>query len=71
MRSRPARLAGKAFRLTLYAIVGVLAVRFFADSLLSEGWTPRTFFALLLLTGAVSLVWRAALDVAKIAKKLR
>lgn len=71
MRSRPARLAGKAFRLTLYTLLGVVAVRFFADALLTEGWTPRTFFALLLLTGALSLVWRAALDVAKVAKKLR
>jgi hypothetical protein len=71
MRTRPVRLAGKAVRLTLFALLGVVAVRFFTDALLTEGWTPRTFFALLLLTGAVSLVWRAALDVAKIAKKLR
>ena len=71
MRSRSVRLAGKAVRLVLFAIFGVFAVRFFSDALLSEGWTPRTFFALLVLTGAVSLVWRAALDVAKIAKKMR
>jgi multisubunit Na+/H+ antiporter MnhE subunit len=71
MRSRSLRLAGQAVRLALFAIFGVIAVRFFSDTLLDEGWTPRTFFALLVLTGAVSLVWRAALDVAKIARKTR
>ena len=71
MRSRSVRLAARAVRLTLFAIFGVLAVRFFTDALFTEGWTPRTFFALLVLTGAISLVWRAALDVAKVARKAR
>ena len=71
MRSRSVRFAGKAARLALFVLFGVFAIRFFSDALFSEGWTPRTFFALLVLTGAISLVWRAALDVAKVARTAR
>ena len=71
MRSRSVRLAGRAVRLALFALFGVFAVRFFSDALLSEGWTPRTFFALLLLTGALSLVWRATLDLARASRRRR
>ena len=68
---RSAKLFRHMVKLTLFAAAGAVAVRFFAGSLLVEGWTPRTFFALLLLTGAVSLVWRSALDVAKVARRMK
>ena len=72
MRGRSRRkLLKNVLKLTLFAVVGALAVRFFSETLLTEGWTPRTFFALLLLTGAVSLLWRSALDVAKAARRTR
>lgn len=71
MASRSLRLFGHAVRVVLFAIVGVMSVRFFSDALRSDGWAPRTFFALLLLTGAVSLLWRAALDFAKVARRRR
>ena len=71
MRARSARLFKHLVKLVIFVAAGALAVRYFAGSLLVEGWTPRTFFALLLLTGAVSLVWRSALDVARAARRLR
>ena len=71
MRSRSVRFAGQLVRLTIFALVGLAALRFFSDALFTEGWAPRTFFALLLLTGALSLVWRATLDFARAARRLR
>ena len=71
MRSRSARFLGQLVRLSLFAVAGFAALRFFSDALFTEGWTPRTFFGLLLLTGALSLIWRAALDFAKAARRLR
>lgn len=71
MPSRSLRLAGHVVRVTLFVLVGIMAVRFFTDALSSDGWAPRTFFALLLLTGAVSLVWRSALDLVKVARRRR
>ena len=71
MRSRSRRLLKHALKLTLFGAAGVLALRFFYETLFAEGWTPRAFFALLLLTGALSLVWRSALDVARAARRGR
>jgi hypothetical protein len=70
-RSRSVRLLGHLVRLTLFALAGIAALRFFSGVLLTEGWTPRTFFALLLLTGALSLVWRATLDLARASRRRR
>ena len=71
MASRPLRLFGHVVRLTLFILVGVMAARFFSEALSTDGWAPRTFFALLLLTGAMSLVWRSALDLVKVARRRR
>jgi hypothetical protein len=71
MRSRSVKLLGHLVRLTLFAVMAYGATRYFTGTLLDEGWRPPTFFALLVLTGALSLVWRAALDVAKIARRMR
>ena len=71
MRARSARLIKHVVKLALFVAIGALAVRFFSETVLVEGWTPRAFFALLLLTGAVSLVWRSALDVARAARRLK
>jgi hypothetical protein len=70
MRGRR-RLLKNVLKLTLFVLFGVFAVRYFSGALLTEGWTPHTFFALLVLTGAVSLVWRSALDVAKAVRRSR
>ena len=70
-RARSAHLFKHMVKLALFLAVGAVAVRYFVETLLVEGWTPHTFFALLLLTGALSLVWRSALDVAKVGRRLR
>ena len=71
MRSRTRRVVGHSVRLALFLAIGVLAVRYFLDSLSAGGWTPRAMFAFLLVTGAASLVWRAALDLRKARSRRR
>lgn len=68
---RSVRLSGHLLLFALLVLAAIAAVRFFWGALEVEGWTPRTFFALLLLTGAIALVWREALTVRKAAKRLR
>ena len=68
---RSVRLTGHLLLLALLALAAIAAVRFFWGSLDAEGWSPRTLFALLVLTGALALVWREALSAAKLARKLR
>jgi hypothetical protein len=70
-RARSAHLFKHMVKLALFVAAGAMAVRYFVGTLLAEGWTPQAFFALLVLTGAVSLVWRSALDVAKVARRLK
>ena len=65
LRSRKMRLVGHSIRLALFLLAGVMAVRYFLDALETGGWTPRAMFAFLLVTGAVSLIWRATLDLRK------
>lgn len=65
MRTRTRKLLGHSVRLALFVLAGVAALRYFLDSLGAGGWTPRTTFGFLILTGAVSLVWRATLDLQK------
>ena len=70
-RSRLLRTAGHGIRLALFLLAGVAAVRFFLDVLTVRGWGPGAFFGLLLITGAVSLVWRATVDFRKSVRRLR
>lgn len=70
-RARAVRLLGQTVRLSLFALAGVAAARFFWSALSSEGWTPRAFLGLLLVTGAVSLVWRGYLDFRKAYRRYR
>ena len=70
-RARSAHLFKHMVKLAVFVMAGAVALRYFVGTLLVEGWTPQTFFALLVLTGAVSLVWRSALDVAKVARRLK
>lgn len=68
---RSVRLTGHLLLLALFALAAVAALRFFWGALETEGWSPRTFFALLVLTGAVALVWRETLSTTKVARRLR
>jgi hypothetical protein len=70
-RARALRLLGQGVRLALFALAGVAAARFFWDALASGGWTPRAFLGFLLVTGAVSLVWRGYLDLRKAYRRYR
>ena len=70
-RSRSIRLVGHGVRLALFILAGVAAGRFFLDTLGSRGWGPGTFFGLLLVTGTLSLIWRASLDLRKLLRRKR
>lgn len=68
---RSVRLAGHVLRLTLFVLVLLVTTRYLVDSVGAYGAGPRTFFAVLLVMAAVSLVWRSFLDTRRIARRLR
>ncbi|HUE96079.1 MAG TPA: hypothetical protein VMN39_05440 [Longimicrobiaceae bacterium] len=70
-RTRLLRAVGHAVRLLLFILVVLLAVRFFLDVVSMNGWGPGALFGLLLITGAISLVWRATIDFRKAVRRLR
>ena len=70
-RTRQMRVIGHAVRLTLFVIVGWFALRFFFDTVSMRGWGPGAFFGILVVTGAISLVWRGTLDFRKALRRLR
>lgn len=59
---RSVRLLGNAVRFALFVLLGVFAARFFLTAVSVEGWSPRTFLGLLLITGGVGLAWRGFVD---------
>jgi hypothetical protein len=71
MRARTHRLLAHSVKLVLFLAAGAAALRYFLSALGEEGWTPRTFFGLFLLTGALSLVWRATLDLQQVVRRSR
>lgn len=71
LRSRSVRAIGQGVLLALFLAFSYAAVRFLLDTLGSRGWGPGALFALLLVAGALSLVWRATLDFRKAVRRLR
>jgi len=69
--SRKLRVVGHGVRLLLFAVAALAATRFFWESVSGEGLSPRSVFALILLSGGVSLVWRGTLDLRRAVAKLR
>lgn len=70
-RTRLLRTGGHALRLVVFVLAGILAVRFVIDTVTFRGWSPGAFFGLLLVTGAIALVWRATIDLRKSVRRLR
>ena len=58
-------------RLALFLLACFAAGRFLVRTVDRGGWTPGAFFGLLLVTGAVSLAWRAVLDLRKATRRRR
>lgn len=71
MSKRKLRAVGHAARLVLFAVLVFYAFRFFTDTVSMRGWGPGAFFGLLLITGALALVWRATIDFRKAVRRLR
>lgn len=71
IRKRTLRVVGHGIRLALFLLATVATVRFFLRTLETRGWSPGAFFGLLLVTGAVSLVWRGTLDLRKAIHRYR
>ena len=71
LRPRLLRAIGHGVRLALFILFGVWAARFLLGTVTIQGWTPGAFFGVLLLTGAVLLVWRATIDLRTAVKRLR
>jgi hypothetical protein len=71
MRTRSRRLLYQSVKLALFLAAAAAALRFLRGALGEEGWSPRSFFGLFLLTGALSLVWRATLDVQEARRRTR
>lgn len=67
--SRSMRILGHAVRVALFVLATVAAIRFLLDSVGVRGWDPKAFFALLLVTGALALLWRSALDLRKAVRR--
>lgn len=61
-RKRTLRAAGHAVRLLLFLVAAYAAGRFLMGALRTDGWGPGALFGLLLVAGALSLVWRAGVD---------
>lgn len=70
-RKRSIRVVGHAVRLALFVLAVVYAGRFLVGTLDSRGWSPAAFFGLLLVAGALSLVWRGTLDLRKALHRMR
>jgi hypothetical protein len=58
--SRSVRTAGHAVLFLLFILASYAALRFLLDAVATDGWGPAALFGLLLLSGALSLTWRAA-----------
>ncbi len=69
--SRKLRVVGHGVRLLLAALAALAAIRFFWDAVTVEGLSPRSVFALILLSGGVSLVWRGTVDFRRAVSRLR
>jgi hypothetical protein len=70
-RVRTIRAAGNALRLLLFVIATVAAMRFLVSSVDRDGWGPAALFGLLLVAGALSLVWRSTRDFRRSLTRLR
>lgn len=70
-RRRIVRFVGPGVRFAVVLLAGLLAARFFFDTVVSRGMGPATVFALLVLTAVVALLWRATLDVRRALRRLR
>jgi hypothetical protein len=70
-RSRKMRAMGSALRLLLFIVATYAAVRFLTRSIATDGMGPAAVFGLLLVAGAVSLVWRSATDFRRSLNRLR
>jgi len=71
VRSRKVRAAGNGLRLLLFIVATYAALRFLLASVASDGWGPAALFGLLLVAGALSLVWRSLTDLRKSIHRLR
>jgi hypothetical protein len=65
------RAAGNGLRLLLFVIATIAAVRFLTASVARDGWGPAALFGLLLVAGALSLVWRSTRDFRRALSRLR
>jgi hypothetical protein len=70
-RPRLMRFVGPGVRFAVVLLAGLLAARFFFSTVMQRGFDPAAVFALLVLTAAAALLWRAALDVRKALRRLR
>lgn len=68
-RRRTLHLAGHTVRLLLFLVALLAAIRYLLGILEGHTEGPAVVFALLLLTGALALVWRAALDLRREARR--
>lgn len=69
--SRTTRAALETVRFAAFLVLAVAAVRGLLGVVASRGWGPGAFFWLLLVTGAVALTWRAALELRKRVRRAR
>lgn len=69
--SRNVRLVVSILKLALFLVAAGAAARFLLGTLQTRGFSPAALFGLLLLTGALALVWRAGLDLRKAIHRYR
>lgn len=68
---RSVRLLGNVVRFVLFLLAGVAAARFFVQAVSVEGWSPRTFLGLLMITGGAAIVWRGFVDLRRSIRRFR
>lgn len=68
---RSVRLVWHVVQLAVFLVLAYGAARFFVDAVLVDGFSPRTFLGLLLISGGVAMVWRAGLDLRRSVRRLR
>ncbi len=70
-RRRVIRVVTRSILLALFIVLAMFAARYLVATVSEQGWRPAAVFGLLLLIGAIGIVWRSALDLRAAIRKMR